>query len=100
MLMMEATIGTMQATQNTCEKRCGLCCQTLVGSDFWEKGLTEEQKELLLKERKEHKGCEMLIFENGLATCLVQKTLGFKRDDCVKYPKERHKYCLRQKNES
>jgi len=59
--------------------------------DTWKQAnLTEEVKELLIKEREKYPTCDMLIFEDGRATCLVQKMRGYdaKPDACKEYPKD------------
>ena len=77
--------------------RCGKCCLTMVEPSFWEtagmffiepslichKDVVEkvaEKKQTLLDERKKYPandgGCKMLIFENGIAACLIENLLG------------------------
>lgn len=50
------------------------------------------KRKILLEERKKYPinnegGCEMLVFDDGLAVCLVQKILGkeYKHKDCVDF---------------
>ena len=87
-------------------KRCGNCCKKMVPKNMWELGhddltfffdypdgtkRSQPKKELLLEERKKYpknkEGCEMLVFEDGKAVCLVQKILGieYKHPDCVNF---------------
>ncbi len=74
----------------------------LVSKSQWTGGkLTWNQKQYLLKKRKEYpanKGCEMLCFEDGLAICLVRQEFGIETADsaCMSYPNG--KLCKGQKN--
>jgi len=63
-----------------CE-RCGNCCHQ---GNLWEEGLSDEEKEKLLYHRKIYdvETCGMLVFENDIAVCLVEKILGKKPKDC------------------
>lgn len=65
-------------------KRCGNCCHY---GNLWEEGLTEEQKERLLSERKIYKveQCGMLVFENDIAVCLRKRVLGNIPKTCEEY---------------
>lgn len=84
-------------------KRCGKCCQSpATNKNTWTGGkLTWEQKQQLLIERKKYppneKGCDMLIFEGEIASCLPHKLFGIEAKDsaCTKYPDGEK--CLREK---
>lgn len=69
-------------------KHCGNCCyQGTLPESLWEEGLTKEEKERLIRDRKIYsvKPCKMLVFENDVAFCLVQKVLGKKPKLCKEW---------------
>lgn len=90
--------------ESTCN-RCGRCCLWLAKPDAWisvslmdlppiPPDVRINQNRLyLLSERGKYppkqveRACDMLVFENGLAVCLVHKLLGveFKQPECVNY---------------
>ena len=92
--------------------RCGRCCKLMVLPNMWEedrrlsyiipfpdgsKRESDKYINILLEERKkypikDHAGCDMLVFEDGLAVCLVQKVLGleFKPKTCRDFLGEKY----------
>ncbi len=73
--------------------QCGWCCKANPLFEFreglWKEGLTDDQIELVQKQHdllgQDHGGCPMLILD-GVYKCLVEKELGIKPPECVKYP--------------
>ena len=61
--------------------KCGKCCWQRTTKDGWKiiGNYTEDEIEMLLKDRVQHKGCEMLQDDNDKHICLIHKILGFNR---------------------
>ena len=71
-------------------QRCGLCC-TKSPKNHWIDGLTWQDKQDLLEERKKYpkaEGCSMLYYADK-AFCLVEVFLGKEKKSkvCSDYPK-------------
>jgi len=77
-------------------KRCGKCCSLLGINyvDWWRSEpeyleLSKQQIQKLETERAKYPDypnyCEMLVFEDDLAVCLIEKTMGFKPKSCREY---------------
>lgn len=77
-------------------KRCGKCCRPpkISHTDWWRSEpeyleLSKEQIQKLEAERAKYPAypnhCEILVFENDLATCLIEKILGLKPESCRDY---------------
>ena len=83
-------------------QRSGQCCEVLAEDDHWRRShLTKSEVKELLDKRKAYtarkKGCGMLVYDDGKASCLVEKEMGYdkKHSSCKQYP-EIEKPCLRQ----
>lgn len=80
--------------------RCGRCCQEIMSPNYWIRGLSWEEKQILVAERKKYpkvggkKCCDMLYFDD-IAHCLVWEVFGRNRmpKSCREYPKAGEK-CL------
>lgn len=100
--------------ENIC-KRCGECCKVLAPYNMWEHNThlsfmmpfpdgsyreRDKFRDQLIEVRKtysikDHNGCDMLIYEDGISYCLPHKLFGldFKPDDCKNYKVGTDKVC-------